>query len=114
MDRHHLDVARLAGALVFAGGAPHSKGARRASYRRAQELYSALEDAQVTETSLAMAMHGAWCMGRRAGQFHEWSHHRPEAGELLAALSDPRLDAKLAASASPEIGRDVDLLDRSS
>ncbi|MDA8202100.1 MAG: hypothetical protein M0Z49_04950 [Chloroflexi bacterium] len=109
MDRNDLDVARLAAALVSAGGGPHSTDARRASYHRAQELYAALEDAQVTETSLAMAMHGAWCVGDRAAQFHEWSHHRPEAGELLAALLDPRLADRLAETASSETGPDVDL-----
>jgi hypothetical protein len=96
MDRQDLDIARLAAAIVIAEGGRHSQGDRRAAYRRAQELYAALEDAEVTEVGLAMGMHGAWCSGTRSGGFHEWSRHLPEGGAVLAALGDPNLDETLA------------------
>ncbi len=102
MDRHDLDEARLAAALIVADGGRHQAVDRRAAYERARGLYSALEDAEVTETSLAMAMHGAWCSGSRSASFHGWSNHRPEAGEILQALSDPALEARLEARALKE------------
>jgi hypothetical protein len=99
MDRQELDQARLAAALVVTAGDRHSAKGRRDAYHLAQELYAALEDADVTEVTLAMAMHGAWCDGTRSATFHPWSHHRPEAGELYEALCDPTLDARLASRA---------------
>lgn len=106
MDRRELDEARLAAALVLTAGGRHSAEGRQVAYSRARELYAALEDTDVTEASLAMAMHGAWCVGNRSAAFHSWSHHRPEAGELYDALCDPSLDARLAARAEHQDGDD--------
>ncbi len=100
MDRADLDAARLAAALLFSSGGPHSAGTRRLAYEKARELYRALEDAPVTEETLARAIHGAWCSGTHAEQFHAWSYHRPTAAELLLALDDVELEAKLARRAS--------------
>jgi hypothetical protein len=107
MDRRDLDVARLAAALIVTEGGRHSAGARQAAYAQARELYAALEDAEITEASLAMAMHGAWCSGTRSADFHGWSYHRPESGELYEALSDTGLDAKLTGRASEEDAREA-------
>lgn len=106
MDRRQVDVTRLAAALIVTGGERHSREGRQAAYRRALELYSALEDAEITEVSLAMAMHGAWCAGTRSATFHDWSLHRPEAGELYETLRDPGLDDQLAAGAFEDDGRE--------
>jgi hypothetical protein len=95
MHRRELDPARLAAALIVTRGGHHSSGTRRVAYRDAQALHAALEDAVITEGSLAMAMHGAWCSETRSGSFHSWSRHRPEAERLLTALDDPALDATL-------------------
>lgn len=103
MHRRELDPARLAAALIVTGGGHHSTGTRRAAYRDAQALHAALEDAAITEESLAMAMHGAWCSETRSGSFHPWSSHRPDAGRLLTALGDPALDATLLTGADDAI-----------
>jgi hypothetical protein len=102
VHRRGLDEARLAAAMIVVGGERHESLARRAAYARARELYAALEDAEITETGLATAMHGAWCTGTRSEAFHSWATHRPDAGALLEALQDPGLEAKLTARADEE------------
>lgn len=99
MHRRELDQTRLAIALIVTAGGQHSSETRRAAFIAAWEVCSALEDADVTEASLAMAMHGAWCSGTRSGSFHPWSSHRPDAGKLLDALEDPGLGDRLVARA---------------
>jgi hypothetical protein len=98
MHRRELDRTRLAIALTVLAGDRHTGVKRRAALADAHDLHAALEDAEITETSLAMAMHGAWCSGR-SGSFHPWSHHIQEAGKVLDALDDPNLDARLLALA---------------
>ena len=95
MHRRELDQTRLAIALIVAGGRQHSSGSRWAAFTSAQDVYAALEDSDVTEVSLAMAMHGAWCSGTRSGTFHPWSRHRLDAGRVLDALDDPALENML-------------------
>jgi hypothetical protein len=95
MHRHDLDQTRLAMALTVTAGELHTSATRRAAFTDAHDLHAALEDAEITEASLAMAMHGAWCSESRTGSFHAWSRHRQDAGKLLDALDDPGLDARL-------------------
>jgi hypothetical protein len=100
MHRRDLDPTRLAIALIVTADGPHSSETRRAAFSAAQDLCAALEDVDVTEASLAMAMHGAWCSGTRSGSFHPWSRHRADSGKLLEALEDPALDERLSAGAA--------------
>jgi hypothetical protein len=97
MHRRELDQTRLAIALTVTADAQHTSVTRQAAFSDAQDLHAALEDAEITEASLAMAMHGAWCSGTRSGSFHPWSRHREDAGRVLDALDDPALDARLLA-----------------
>ena len=109
MHRRELDLTRLAVALIVASGRQHSSGSRWAAFTAAQDVYAALEDADITEASLAMAMHGAWCSGTRSGTFHPWSRHRPDAGKVLDALDDPSLEARLLAQADEAVSDEHDL-----
>jgi hypothetical protein len=102
MHRRDLDPTRLAIALIVTAAGPHSSESRRAAFSAAQDLCAALEDADVTEASLAMAMHGAWCSHTRSGSFHPWSRHRADAGNLLDALDDPTLDERLSAGSEED------------
>jgi len=108
MHRRELDPTRLAIALIVTAGVPHSSGSRWTALKAAQDVHAAHEDAEVTEASLAMAMHGAWCSGTRSGTFHPWSRHRQDAGKVLDALDDPALGARLQAQADGAASGDDD------
>jgi hypothetical protein len=95
MHRRELDRARLAIALTVTAGGRHTSVSRRSAYADAQAVRAALEDSEITEASMAMAMHGAWCSGTRSGSFHPWTSHVEYAAKVLEALGDAALDARL-------------------
>jgi hypothetical protein len=99
MHRRELDQTRLAIALTVTAGGQHTSVKRRTAFADAQAVRAALEDAEITEASMAMAMHGAWCSGTRSGSFHPWTTHIEYAANVLDALGDPALDAQLVALA---------------